>query len=617
MMNPELLPLAYNKSQVDDMASTEKHRPNTSILKNTVVGTKHINSAHANIIDTNAVRNGLPDDTGKPFYMDSELSSELNSLPYSSSSCSGSKLQLCINQTENRSHPILKSSPESDIVLKSSPSFSNIPSSPFMDDEFSNENTDNESCQFDDAQCISSFTSISIARSRNSEPEVQSVKKHVAKTLLRNSSSLSDQQPQKKRQRKSKFKGHRGWSCNTCEFALDREGKVYGIKLVHDAFPKGYSPRMYEDPTFFVVQNSKEINSRARDIILNSFDRDPRAEIYEDYRINLDGYNLQSLPDEINDFRDLVIYNKKGEISKPNLHLFASNNKLRSISPRLFDIGGLETLIIRDNKLARIPGAIGNAKDLRSLNVAQNKIKFFPHTILGLQQLQFIAIRPNPLIELDKDCFEIRKIDVEKCRKNAKFGLPDRFLRYVGYLHWTTRNTQISTATVVAMKLSRSNTETSGTVNTESEFWNPLTDESKLARDQEQKYACENASWCPKLAELVLRKVSQYLISQSEITKWKKTTNERVYKMAVKALIHGSNGEICGFCHKPVTEPVADIMEWWDFKDCSLLPIKRPFCSGKCAHSWWREIEPLMEEKSTMQTRKRKFYINNKSPRFA
>ncbi len=181
-MNPELLPLAYNKSQVDDMASTEKHRQNTCILKNTV-GTKHINSAHANITDTKAIRNGLPDDTRKTFYLDSELSSELNSLPYSSSSCSGSKLQLCINQTEKRSHPILKSSPEPDIVLKSSPSFSNIPSSPFMEAEFSNENTDNESCQLDDAQCISSFTSISIARSSNSEPEVQSVKKHVAKTL--------------------------------------------------------------------------------------------------------------------------------------------------------------------------------------------------------------------------------------------------------------------------------------------------------------------------------------------------------------------------------------------------------------------------------------------------
>lgn len=610
-MNSQLLPLLYNKSQSENKSSTGEHSKEAALYKDEEKSRNEHELNHKAEVemesDQKYVLYGAAKNTDKPFYLDSELSSELNTLPDSSSSGVGSGFQLYIDRMESRSHQNQAPDLKSDIVSNNLPS-SEIPSSPYLGSDSSNDVTDNEKSLLVDDQY--SLTSPLSTKHRLSQSTTQGFNPHIPKLLLRNSSSLSDQQPQKKKHRKTYPKEQRKISRDTCELALDREGKVYGIKLEDGALPNGYNPRMYDDPSFFVVPNSREINNRAREVIIASFDRDPRAEIYEDYRVNLDGYMLQSLPDELNDFRDLVIYNKKGEISKPFFHLFASNNKLRSISPRVFDIAGLETLILRDNKLARIPGAIGKAKRLRSINVAQNKIKFFPPTILGLEQLKVVTIRPNRLIELDRNSPEIYKIELEKGDKNAKLCSPGRCLRYSGFLHWTTHNTQISAPAVVAMKHSSSNIEANSSFSDDPEYWQPPTDEAKVMRDQEQTYACRNASWCPKLLELVLRKISRYLISQSEIMKWKRSTNDRVYRMAVKALIYGTNEETCGLCHNPVIEPVADIMEWWDFRDCNLLPVKRQFCSGRCAQMWWKRIEPLVEKEANPKNRKRKFYVN-------
>ncbi|VEU21181.1 DEKNAAC102054 [Brettanomyces naardenensis] len=364
------------------------------------------------------------------------------------------------------------------------------------------------------------------------------------------------------------------------ELALDRDGKAFGIRLENDSFPPGYRPSLYDDPTFFVVDNPPGAIARASEAIMRTFERDPNVEIYETYNLNLDGLQLKSLPEQISDFGHLVIYNKVGEITQPHLHLFASNNSLRSISPKIFDIGGLEGITLRDNKIARIPGAIGHAKSLRSINIAQNKIKFFPHTILNLPKLEIISVRPNKLIEID-DTKEVYRIDA---KEGTPFNEPRRKrLRYVGKIRWITANKQISGTAVTAIKLSRN----LSTLQDNSSFFN---DESPTAEEEEQKYTKRRTFWCPRLSELVLRKISEYLISQSEVMKWRNTTHERVYKLAVKALIHGTNGEVCGYCENTVTEAVAELMEWWDLRDNSLLPIKRRFCCRRCAEMWLQSL---------------------------
>ncbi|QPG74101.1 hypothetical protein FOA43_001422 [Brettanomyces nanus] len=377
------------------------------------------------------------------------------------------------------------------------------------------------------------------------------------------------------------------------DLALDREGKVYGIKLADDTFPMGYRPSLYDDPTFFVVQNSTETLNRASEVITRTFERDPNREIYEAYMLDLDRYGLKSLPEQINDFRDLVIFNRKGEITPPCLQLFASNNELRSISPKIFEIGGLEILVLRNNKIARVPSAIGHAKSLRNINIAQNKIKFFPHTILNLDHLEVLTIRPNQLIEArEVACQEVHKVEPLQDTEFHEFG---KEIRYTGELRWITKDKLISGTAITAIKLSRnlSSLQENTFSTKEANFWTLHHTQPDEDHTREQEYAMKHTSWCPKLSELASRRISEYLISQSEIMKWKDTTHERMYKMAIKALIHKTNGETCGYCKNIVVESVAELMEWWDFKDCSLIPIKRNFCSKRCALLWWEKIAPI------------------------
>ncbi|GMF05606.1 unnamed protein product [Ambrosiozyma monospora] len=115
------------------------------------------------------------------------------------------------------------------------------------------------------------------------------------------------------------------------------------------------------------------------------------------------------------------------------------------------------------------------------------------------------------------------------------------------------------------------------------------------AMSQKQKFTMVKTKWIPKLQELALREISKYATSQSELLRWRQSTATTHYKRALNALINGGNGETCGFCDEVVVEPVAELLEWWDWKDCKSLPVKRKFCCKRCALGWWEGVLCVLE----------------------
>ncbi|ODV85440.1 hypothetical protein CANARDRAFT_179465, partial [[Candida] arabinofermentans NRRL YB-2248] len=428
---------------------------------------------------------------------------------------------------------------------------------------------------------FSQSTLINEPISRNSSSLAEPLRKRQKRTLLLpENSNLFILRPQSsilQQQQQQSTAPHE-------QLALDRDGRVYGILLQDSTFPDGYSPKLYDDPTYFVVKNTTVASRRASELITSLFDRDPDERNIK-YDLKLEDLGLSSLPEQIADFEDLVVYGTNG-IIKPTLHVHASHNELRSITPKLFEITGLEVLTLRDNKIARVPGFIENLKSLKSLNLSNNKIKFLPHNILKMSSLQILRIRPNPLIEASSITVK-SEIDPLKLQlhDDTPFKTGDGELRYVGKLHYIKK-----TATklpVSAFALSRN-------LSTLQERSDSVMFSSFDSDSTSNGNPNEKSNWSPRLTELCLRSISQYLVSQSELIRWKSAAPERIFKLSIKALINGSNGDPCGYCNCIVIEPFAELMEFWDFKDAVSIPIKRRFCSRRCSTIWTDKIQLVL-----------------------
>lgn len=80
--------------------------------------------------------------------------------------------------------------------------------------------------------------------------------------------------------------------------------------------------------------------------------------------------------------------------------LFLAKNNLTtdSISHTLFSVASISTLSLRQNKLDRLPPAIGRLVNLEELNLATNRITHLPAEILLLPSLRNLRMQPNPLL---------------------------------------------------------------------------------------------------------------------------------------------------------------------------------------------------------------------------
>lgn len=388
-------------------------------------------------------------------------------------------------------------------------------------------------------------------------------------------------------------------------FAIDRDGHVFGYNLENDILPEHYSPTLYDEPAYFVVKNSAKQELNLTKSIDEFFEQEvnPKNPISN---LNLQYFNLNTLPDYIADIQNFYDCTDDG-IIKPFIHIDASYNKLRSINPKLLEMEKLEMFSLRNNKIARLSGKIEKSIGLKSLNLAMNKFKFLPHNILHLKNLKVLAITGNPMIQLESvDKYYI--VDTELLKlysqkfKSDEFLDIDKEIKYFSRIHWLKSNKQISKNAVHASLLSRSLTTIQDLCyddNGNFKDWNDFNSNNKIKmRKEKQSFVESKVPWCPKLSELSLRKISQYLVSQSEVQRWKNSTSEFIYKRAMNSLIYGTNGETCGYCNENCIESVADMLEWWNFKGSKSVTIKRRFCSKRCATCWMEKLNNFKSQKN-------------------
>jgi hypothetical protein len=70
----------------------------------------------------------------------------------------------------------------------------------------------------------------------------------------------------------------------------------------------------------------------------------------------------------------------------PKLYLNLSDNRLRHLTPSLFNLQNLTTLVLVDNDLEELPAHINQLRALRELNISRNNIRWLPFESLELFQ---------------------------------------------------------------------------------------------------------------------------------------------------------------------------------------------------------------------------------------
>ncbi|KAJ4337655.1 hypothetical protein N0V95_008284 [Ascochyta clinopodiicola] len=108
---------------------------------------------------------------------------------------------------------------------------------------------------------------------------------------------------------------------------------------------------------------------------------------------------IKNLPDPGNDlpaegqYRSMV----------PELYINLSQNSLRRLTPSLFHLQHLTTLVLRDNQIEELPPTIGQLRNLQELDVSLNKLQCLPFEILQMLEphgkLEHLQTLGNPILE--------------------------------------------------------------------------------------------------------------------------------------------------------------------------------------------------------------------------
>lgn len=293
--------------------------------------------------------------------------------------------------------------------------------------------------------------------------------------------------------------------------------------------------------------NEEELNLTAKGIF-NQCIEEGKSQVH------LENLGLKTIPDDIEDFKNLISIGKNG-IEAPNIEIYAMNNKLKILPPTLFNISNITVLSLRDNKLKKIPGKIQQLQKLTDLSIVSNEIRVVPYQILKLPNLVNLLVRPNyNLIELNKqDPLSYYCVNDENLKNDVDLR---RFVSKLKFID--TQSLPMS-----------------------SQVSNPKTDREAL----------DEITTVPKLSELCLRNISKYSVTHSETKKWKKNIGLPIQLKIAKAFQKGIYDETCSVCNSMSINPVAKALEWWDFKSQKLIPVRRNFCCGACVKQWLDEVE--------------------------
>lgn len=204
--------------------------------------------------------------------------------------------------------------------------------------------------------------------------------------------------------------------------------------------------------------------------------------------------------------------------------LYLTNNRLKSVNPALFKFSKLNVLSLRQNYIQILPSAIGRLTNLTDLNISANRLRYLPPQILTLPNLTTFRAGPNPFAAIPSDAISVDEDE------------SDRRLKYISPVVYH-RN---STNTVPALKA------------------------------------------------LCLNAVARYDVTYRETRSWKKNTPEVFHQLIARAITNGKFENVCNECNIIPVEPHAEVYEWWDILQNKNVPVRRDFCSGKCAHEYER-----------------------------
>ncbi|KAJ4987842.1 leucine Rich Repeat family protein [Stagonosporopsis vannaccii] len=108
---------------------------------------------------------------------------------------------------------------------------------------------------------------------------------------------------------------------------------------------------------------------------------------------------IKNLPDPGNDlptegqYRSMV----------PELYINLSQNSLRRMTPSLFNLQHLTSLVLRDNRIDELPPQISRLRNLQELDLSLNKLQYLPFELLEMLaphgKLEHLTTLGNPLLE--------------------------------------------------------------------------------------------------------------------------------------------------------------------------------------------------------------------------
>lgn len=251
----------------------------------------------------------------------------------------------------------------------------------------------------------------------------------------------------------------------------------------------------------------------------------------------------------------------------PFLRLFLSGNSLTRLTSELFELGNLNVLSLRNNKLREIPGAIRRLTKLQEINLSTNRLTTLPWEMLWLIRkgdLKHMVVNPNPLISLHDAVEDVEQWHYEN-RPDDATALRLREYKGPGPEEaWAPIH--IATSRVHYM-------DSEG-----NRLPSPKTHEAQRAR--------ESTSRVPSLREIALLECNRapYLdqFLEDDLTGYP----ELVIDLLKKAIaVRDAGGMSCSVCHRSFVIARTEWIEWWD---CATYEngLKGPRASGA-------ELRPL------------------------
>lgn len=285
--------------------------------------------------------------------------------------------------------------------------------------------------------------------------------------------------------------------------------------------------------------------------------------------VTLDSLQLEEIPQEISDLKDLVILNDNDSMV-PKIKIFLSNNCITRISPALFNVSNITVLSLRKNFLKKIPPAISKLKNLVELSVGGNQLKYLPIELLSLPKLTNLSIYPNPFKRVPYEDNESQQTDDDSQPLGEQSTIPS-LTRY-----------------------------------------KPATAEPDSTQDMvprryftsihlHENYQDTLSSLSPKtagvssLVERTLRVLARHVIL-SEREQRRLDLNPHFLELIQAAIAASEDGQTCGVCCEPTVVGVGHALEWWDgVKGNQGVVFKRLFCSSSCFCAWQQEVRQELE----------------------